>query len=168
MLTPILIAAATALFVMGMGGGLTKVGVWYRELRKPPWNPPTWLFGPAWAVIIGLAAWAGVSAWLHAATPGQHTLILVLYGINIVLHLAWSPLFFNLKRPDWSMIEVPFLWLSILALIIGLTPISRLSGLLLAPYILWVSFATVLNFAIVRLNPPFGRETPTPAGAHRP
>jgi tryptophan-rich sensory protein len=157
MVMPILIAVILAVIVMGVGGVLTDVGPWYRDLKKPSWNPPNWLFGPAWAVIIGLAAWAGVSAWLHAVTPAQHTLILALYGANIVLHMAWSPLFFNLRRPDWALMEVPFLWLSILALIVGLTPISRLSGLLLTPYILWVSFATVLNLVIVRLNAPFGR-----------
>lgn len=157
MLMPIVIAAVVALVVMGVGGVLTDVGPWYRDLRKPPWNPPNWLFGPAWGVIISLAAWAGVSAWLKAVTPSQHTLILSLYGANIVLHMAWSPLFFNLRRPDWALIEVPFLWLSILALIVGLTPISHLSGLLLAPYILWVSFAAFLNLTIVRLNAPFAR-----------
>jgi tryptophan-rich sensory protein len=154
---PILIAVMVTLVVLGVGGALTDVGPWYRDLRKPSWNPPNWLFGPAWTLILGLAAWAGVSAWLHAPDPGARALILALYGVNIVLHLAWSPLFFNLRRPDWALIEVPFLWLSILALILGLTPISPLCGYLLAPYLAWVSFAAVLNLVIVRLNSPFAK-----------
>jgi tryptophan-rich sensory protein len=155
MTVPIIVAVVITVFVLGVGGVATKVGGWYANLRKPSWNPPNWLFGPAWTVILGLAAWAGVSAWLHAPDGAARETILVLFGINIVFHMAWSPLFFNLRRPDWALVEVPFLWLSILALIIALTPMSRLSGLLLLPYLLWVSFAAVLNFVIVRLNAPF-------------
>jgi tryptophan-rich sensory protein len=79
----------------------------------------------------------------------------VLYGINIVLHLLWSPLFFNLRRPDWALIEVPFLWASILALIVGLAPLAPATAWMLAPYLAWVSFAAFLNLTIVRLNAPF-------------
>jgi benzodiazapine receptor len=67
--------------------------------------------------------------------------------------MLWSPLFFNLKRPDWALIEVPFLWLSIVALILGMAPFSALASWLLVPYLLWVSFAAFLNLTIVRLNP---------------
>jgi benzodiazapine receptor len=73
-----------------------------------------------------------------------------------VLHMLWSPLFFNLRRPDWALIEVPFLWLSILALILDVSRLSALAGWLLAPYLLWVAFAAYLNLTIVRMNPPFG------------
>jgi tryptophan-rich sensory protein len=78
--------------------------------------------------------------------------ILVLFGINILLHMLWSPLFFNLRRPDWALIEVPFLWLSIVALMLGLAPISSASVWLLTPYLLWVTFAAFLNWTIVRMN----------------
>ena len=71
--------------------------------------------------------------------------------------MAWSPLFFTLERPDWSLAEVPLLWLSILALIVGLAPLSALAAWLLVPYLAWVSVAAALNLAIVRLNAPFGR-----------
>jgi tryptophan-rich sensory protein len=70
--------------------------------------------------------------------------------------MLWSPLFFNLRRPDWALIEAPFLWLSVLALIVVLTPFSALAGWLLVPYLVWVGFATFLNLVIVRMNPPFG------------
>jgi len=150
--TPALVAAGTAFVVLAVGGVLTDVGPWYQELRKPPWNPPNWLFGPAWSVILGLAAWAGVLAWSHAMTPGERLRVCILFGINIVFHLLWSPLFFNLRRPDWALIEVPFLWLSVLALAIGLAPLSFTASLLLLPYLLWVAFAAYLNLTIVRLN----------------
>jgi tryptophan-rich sensory protein len=70
--------------------------------------------------------------------------------------MLWSPLFFNLKRPDWALIEVPFLWLSIVALMFGVAPFSILASWLLLPYLLWVTFAAFLNLTIVRMNRPFG------------
>ncbi len=156
MLDTILVAVLIASLVLGVSGALTNVGMWYRRLRKPTWNPPNWAFGPAWTIILGLAAWAGALAWIHAPDTAAHWRIGVLFGANIVLQMAWSPLFFNLKRPDWALIEVPFLWLSILALIIALAPISTLAAALLAPYLVWVSFAAFLNLTIVRMNAPFG------------
>ncbi len=156
MIDTILVAVLITSVVLGVGGALTNVGMWYRRLRKPKWNPPNWAFGPAWTIILGLAAWAGVLAWTRAPDTASHWRIGLLFGANIVLHMAWSPLFFNLKRPDWALIEVPFLWLSILALIIALAPISTLAAALLAPYLAWVSFAAFLNLTIVRLNAPFG------------
>jgi tryptophan-rich sensory protein len=153
---PAIVAASLCVLLLLVGGLTTNVGPWYRDLRKPPWNPPNWVFGPAWTLILGLAAWAGVLAWTHTRDVGVQGRIAALYGANMVFHLLWSPLFFNLRRPDWALLEVPFLWLSILGLIIGVTPLSPLGGLLLAPYLLWVSFAAVLNLTIVRLNPPFG------------
>jgi tryptophan-rich sensory protein len=151
----ILTAAVIAVLVLGLGALMTTVGPWYRNLRKPSWNPPDWVFGPAWTLILGLAAWAGVLAWTNAPNAETQWVIALLYAINIVLHLLWSPLFFNLKRPDWALIEVPFLWLSVLALIIAVYPISPLAAWLLTPYLLWVAFAAFLNLVIVRMNPPF-------------
>lgn len=155
MSVPAIVAAVTAILVLGVGGWMTKIDGWYHNLSKPSWNPPNWLFGPAWTVILGLAAWAGVLAWEDAATAAEQMLVLGLYAINIVLHMLWSPLFFNLRRPDWALIEIPFLWVSILSLIIGLAPLTPLAPWLLLPYLLWVSFAAFLNFTIVRMNAPF-------------
>ncbi len=154
----ILVATLITFVVLGVGGAATQIGPWYRqELRKPTWTPPNWLFGPAWTLILGLAGWAGVLAWSRAPSLAGHIRVGGLFAVNIALHLAWSPLFFNLKRPDWALIEVPFLWLSILALIVGLAPYSILSAVLLAPYLAWVAFAAALNLTIVRMNPPFSR-----------
>jgi benzodiazapine receptor len=148
----IIVAGVITLAVLGIGGAMTTIGPWYRDLRKPSWNPPNWVFGPAWTIILTLAAWAGVDAWTSAKGEYAHLLIGVLFGVNIVFHMLWSPLFFNLRRPDWALIEVPFLWLSIVALMIGLAPYSNLAPWLLTPYLLWVAFAAYLNLVIVRLN----------------
>ena len=149
---PIVVAASTTLVVLGVGGLMTEVGPWYENLRKPAWNPPNWIFGPAWTVILGLAAWSGVLAWSHTHSSSDRALILGVFGTNIVLHMLWSPLFFNLKRPDWALIEVPFLWLSIVVLMVCTSRFSALASWLLAPYLLWVSFAAFLNLTIVRMN----------------
>ncbi len=156
-MTPVIIVAALiTLAVLGFGGFTTNVGEWYRNLRKPPWNPPDWLFGPAWTLILCLAGWSGVLAWTHAAGAASHVRVGLLFGATIVFHGLWSPLFFNLKRPDWALLDVPLLWLSILATMIGIAPFSALAAWLLLPYLLWVSFATLLNLTIVRMNAPFG------------
>jgi tryptophan-rich sensory protein len=152
----IAIAIVITLAVLGVGGATTDIGVWYRDLRKPRWTPPNWVFGPAWTIILGLTAWAGVIGWSRATTAEVHVRLGVAFGLNILLYILWSPLFFNLKRPDWALIEVPFLGVSILALILILAPLSSLAAWLLSPYLLWVAFAAFLNLAIVRLNPPPG------------
>ncbi len=153
----IIVAVIVAVVVSAAGAVLTEIGPWYRELRKPRWQPPDWLFGPAWTLILGLAAWAGVLAWRGAGDTEGRVLVLVLFACNATLHVLWSPLFFKLRRPDWALIEVVFLWFSILALVIGLARFSTTASWLVLPYLLWVSFAARLNLEIVRLNRPFGQ-----------
>jgi translocator protein len=152
------IAAAVVwgVLVAGLGAWLTELSPWYYALKKPTWQPPDWLFGPAWTVILGLASLAAFLAWHNAPDRSSRILIIGLFAANAVFNIAWSPLFFMLRRPDWALSEVPFLWLSILAPIVLLAPFARTASLLLVPYLLWVSFAAVLNLTIVRLNRPFG------------
>ena len=155
MLTPLLVSGAVAL-LLGIGGGLlTEVGPWYHGLRKPRLNPPDWLFGPAWTLILALAAWSAAIAWTAAPDAATRTHVVILYGLNALFHLLWSPLFFKAKRPDWALIEVIFLWASLVAIIVGVAPFAPFAALLIVPYLLWVSFATWLNRAIVQLNRPF-------------
>ncbi|NJC04716.1 tryptophan-rich sensory protein [Sphingomonas kaistensis] len=153
MSTPVIISFGVAILLGVAGGLLTEVGAWYHGLRKPRLNPPDWLFGPAWTIILGLAAWSASIAWEAADTDGERRLVVLLFGANALLHLLWSPLFFKWKRPDWALVEVVFLWASLVALVVGLAPISRQASLLILPYLLWVSFAAWLNWQIVRLNP---------------
>ena len=155
MSTPVIAAVAWAVLLGGIGGFATTIGDWYRNLRKPPWQPPDWLFGPAWTLILGGAAWAAVLAWNATTDSGARTAIVIVYAVNFVCHLVWSPLFFTLRRPDWALIEVVFLWSSVLAMLVVLAPLSATAGWLILPYLLWVSFAAVLNRAIVKLNAPF-------------
>ncbi len=150
---PIIVSAVTAIVVAGLGGWLTQLGPWYRNLAKPSWQPPDWLFGPAWSTIFALGATAAVLAWNNAMLPAEATRVIVLFGVNLLLNVAWSALFFRVQRPDWAFGEVIILLLSIIALVVGLWPIDATASLLLLPYLLWVSFAAYLNLTIVRLNP---------------
>ncbi len=156
---PILIAAGCATLVAGAGGAVSTIGPWYKSLRKPTWQPPNWLFGPAWTLIFALITAAGVIGW--EATPNAESAarLLSLFGINAIANFAWSYLFFSRRRPDWALFDIAPLWLSILALIVTLAFLAKLAALLLLPYLLWVSFAGYLNYVIVRLNAPFGAST---------
>ena len=102
-----------------------------------------------------MAAWAGVLAWEGTPGPVGRARVVVLFAVNAALHILWSPLFFRFRRPDWALAEVVFLWLSILALIVGVAPFSTTASWLLAPTS-WVSIAAWLNLTIVRMNGPFG------------
>lgn len=152
---PVLVAAAGALFVAVLGGTLTDTGPWYQNLQKPSWQPPDWLFGPAWTTIFALAVVSAVSAWRAAEDRSQREWVIGLFALNGFFNVLWSTLFFALKRPDWALMEVGFLWLAILAPMLAFWRLSRLSGLCLVPYLLWVSFAAYLNYIVVRLNAPF-------------
>lgn len=153
---PILIFAAWAIVVAVAGGLATDVGPWYDALRKPAWQPPRWLFAPAWTLIFALAAWAGVLAW-RGGDSQAHEALAAVYVVNGFCNALWSPLFFKWKRPDWALVELPFLWVSTAAMIAVTVRLSPTAPWLLAPYLAWVSFAGVLNRRIVTLNAPFMR-----------
>ena len=155
----LIVALLGAIALAGAGGLATQIGPWYRNLRKPSWQPPDWLFGPAWTVILGLAAWSASLAWDAAPDAGLRTKVVVLFGVNALFHFAWSPLFFRWHRPDWALYEVTFLWTSVLALVIGTAPLSPLASWLVVPYLAWVTFAAYLNLTVVRLNRPFGKQS---------
>lgn len=148
-------ASLAAIVVMGLGGLMTDPGPWYQSLAKPEWQPPGWLFGPAWTILFALIVVAASLVWAKTPEPRARRQLVVLFTLNGVLNVLWSFLFFQMQRPDWALAEVLVLWGSILLLIAFAVPRSRTAGLLLVPYLLWVSFATLLNFETVRMNGPF-------------
>lgn len=121
---------------------------WYPGLRKPPWTPPNWVFGPVWTVLYGMMAVAG---WLAWRDERSRTTTLV-FLLQLLLNGAWSWLFFGLRRPDLALAGVVLLWLAIVATITAFWKISRLAVILFVPYLAWVTFAAFLNRAVVRLN----------------
>jgi len=148
-------AALVATMVAVAGGVLTEIGPWYRQLKKPSWQPPEWAFGPVWTVILVLAAISAALAWQAAGETGARPAVLAVLIVNSILNIAWSGLFFKLRRPDWALAEVALLWLSIVALIVVLGAQSTTAGLLMVPYLVWVSIASFLNYRLVQMNKPF-------------
>lgn len=153
---PVALAAVAAVSVAVLGGLMTDVGTWYASLQKPSWQPPDWAFAPAWTLIFALTAAAGLRAWLGSDTRiGRQNLLLVL-SANAALNVLWSLMFFRLRRPDWALFEVVFFWLSIVALIVVCSRRDSVAAWLVVPYLVWVSFAALINYSVVQLNAPFG------------
>jgi translocator protein len=155
-LWPLGVASAVAIVVAIAGAVLTEIGPWYEGLKKPSWQPPEWAFGPVWTTIFVLTVIATALAWQAAEGTAARPLIFWVLTVNAILNVAWSGIFFKLRRPDWALGEVVLLWFSIVALIFALGSVSTLAGILLLPYLAWVSTASFLNLRIVQMNQPFG------------
>jgi benzodiazapine receptor len=141
---PIFVAVLIAI-VVGMVGGLaTEIGPWYRELIKPTWQPPDWLFGPVWTMIYIFTGIAGVRAW-RRGEPRQQKLFFAALIFNCVLNILWSVLFFNMQRPDYALAEVVALWLSVLLLVVLPWRYAKSASLLMLPYLTWVAIAAYLT-----------------------
>lgn len=153
---PVTIATAAAICVAALGATVTDLGPWYQALQKPAWNPPDVVFPMGWTVIYALITVSGITAWRTAPTSAKAEWVIGLFALNGFLNIGWSLIFFRLQRPDWALIEVALLWLSILAIILYCGRFSRSAAWLIAPYLAWVSFAAALNWAVVQLNAPFG------------
>ena len=149
----VLLLFIAACVVAASSGGIFRPGEWYAGLAKPSWRPPNWLFGPVWAVIYGLIAVSGWLVWLQAGWAGA-AVPLAIYAVQLVLNGLWSAIFFGLRRLGWALAEMLLLWLSILGCIVTFFPIHAGAAWMLVPYIVWVSFAMVLNFTVWRLNLP--------------
>ena len=150
--TPYVVSGLVLVVVAVAGGLATDVGPWYRELNKPSWQPPDWLFGPMWTTIYGFIIASVGQVWNHSPSEA-HAAILWVTGVNLVLNVAWSYLFFTFRRPTWALVEVVPLWLSIVAMMVVFAPYHPPAAWLLLPYLAWVSVAAYLNLTIVRLNP---------------
>ncbi|MEM6381901.1 MAG: TspO/MBR family protein [Pseudomonadota bacterium] len=139
-------------FVAALSGSVFRPGEWYRQLNKPSWNPPDWLFPVAWTALFAMMA---ISAWLvyrQAGLQGAGLLALSAWLAQLALNALWSAIFFGARRMDLALIEVAALWLAIVWTIVLFWPISTLAGALMLPYLAWVSFAAFLNWTLLRIN----------------
>ncbi len=136
-------AAGTAVFVSTDG--------WYAALHKPSWNPPAWIFGPAWSLLYALMAVAAWLVWREGGWKVQ-TRPLGWFLLQWMLNALWTPLFFGMHRPDIAFAEIVVLWLVIAATLVSFWRVRQVAGILLVPYLAWVSFAAALNFIIWRMN----------------
>ncbi len=145
------LAVGFAAAALGSVATASSVGGWYRSLVKPPWTPPDWVFGPVWTLLnaaMGVAAWL---VWRSTATVRKRAL--ALFAVQLGLNVAWSRLFFALRRIDLALVEMAALWVAIALILMAFAGASSAAAWLLAPYLAWVSFAAVLNAVLLRLNP---------------
>jgi tryptophan-rich sensory protein len=148
-------AGLGSVVILYVGYLVTELSPWYYNLKKPSWQPPDWLFGPAWTTIFILTTWAIGLGWNLGPGHFARQAIVALFVANGVLNVVWSLLFFKLRRPDWALIEVPLLWLTVLGLMAVLGGLASSAAWLLLPHLLWVTFAAYLNRTIIRLNGSF-------------
>lgn len=129
-----------------------SVFVWYNTLNKPSFNPPNWIFGPAWMILYIMM---GVSFYLvwRKSTLAENKSAFAVYFLQLALNFLWSYLFFGLQNLRWGFIEISILWFFIGLNIILFSKISRPAAFLLIPYLVWVGFASILNYSIMLLNP---------------
>ena len=133
---------------VGAQATVNSVGEWYPTLAKPSWNPPSWLFGPVWTLLylmMGIAAWL---VWRRGDSGGA----LVIFGVQLVLNVAWSLLFFGWRNPLAGLVDIVLLWIAIAITLVWFWRVDRVAGWLFVPYLAWVTFASALNFTIWRLN----------------
>jgi len=135
----------------GLGGWVTAQSVtdWYPTLVKPSWNPPNWIFGPVWTALYLMMA---VAAWLVWRSDGNIRGAMILFFSQLALNFAWSFLFFGARSPWLGLMDIAMLWLALIITVIAFFQKSAAAGLLMLPYLAWVSFAAILNLAIWRLN----------------
>lgn len=149
-----LITIVGTLLVGSLSGLLTAdaIGTWYVTLHKPSFNPPNWIFGPVWTVLYILMGIAAGLVWNSGSEPAVKRRALGAYVAQLVLNFGWSLIFFGLRSPGWAFVEILLLWTAIVWCMRMFRPAQRTAMLLLLPYLLWVTFASALNAAIVVLN----------------
>ena len=130
----------------------TSVSTWYTELQKPGFTPPNWIFAPVWITLFLLMGISAYIIWEKGIKNKNVRISLIIFIIQLTLNTLWSLFFFGLKSPFYAFIDIILLWIAIVLVIISFFKLSKTAGILLLPYILWVSFAGILNFFILRLN----------------
>jgi tryptophan-rich sensory protein len=138
----------------GVGSLFTtsKIPTWYSTIIKPTFSPPNWIFGPVWTMLFLLMGIALYLVWQQGIHKNHVKVAAGLFALQLVLNIFWSIIFFGLQNPGGAFVEIIFLWAAILATIIAFYKVSKTAALLMVPYIMWVSFAAILNYYIWILN----------------
>ena len=137
-------ASGTAVFV--------STGGWYASLHKPSWNQPAWVFAPVWTLLYVMMAIAAWLVWREGGWKAQGR-ALGLFLLQWLLNALWTTLFFGMHRSGLAFVEISALWLVLATTLVRFWRVRKAAGVLLSPYLAWVSFAAALNFTIWRLNP---------------
>ncbi len=130
----------------------SAIPTWYATLEKPAFNPPNWLFAPAWALLYLLMSIAAFLVWRRGLENRQVRIALIVFLIQLILNALWSVVFFGLESPLYGLIVISALWVAILFTVLKFYRISSVASVLMWPYLLWVTFAAVLNVSIWLLN----------------
>lgn len=148
------VSVALVAVVAGLGASWTdtRPGSWYQQLEQPPWNPPDWVFGPVWGVLYLAMAAAAWLLWRPRVSRRRRSGALAWYGLQLVLNLGWTGLFFGLERPGWALVEIIGLIAAVAMTIARFHPHHHAAAWLLAPYLGWVIFASTINAGVVALN----------------
>ena len=148
-------------FVAFTAGVMTRpeIPTWYAALAKPAWRPPNWVFGPVWTTLYGLMAVAGWRVW-QAPASWWRKMAMILFGVQLLLNFAWTPIFFNLHLIGPAFGVILALLLCLILFVVNARKVDRPAAALFAPYVLWVSFAAVLNYTIWSMNPVHADEHP--------
>lgn len=129
-----------------------SISGWYSTLEKPFFNPPNQIFGPIWTILYILMGFAAGSIWKASVPENEKKRALLIFGLQLLINALWSILFFGLQSPLLALIDIIILLMLIEYTIKLFKPINKISAWLLYPYLLWVSFATILNLSIIILN----------------
>lgn len=129
------------------------IPTWYASLEKPLFTPPSWVFSPVWITLFALMGISLFIIWRRGLTEKKIGVALSIFGAQLFFNILWSALFFGLRSPLAGLIDIAVLWIAIMLTIWYFFKISKVAGTLLVPYLVWVSFAVVLNASIWRLNP---------------
>jgi len=146
-----LVGWLAACFAAAALGGLFMPGDWYAQLQKPSWNPPNWIFGPVWTGLYTLMATAAWLVWQRGGFAAQRR-SLGWFLLQLLFNALWSPLFFGLCNPGLAFVDIMLLWLALLATVLLFGEARPLAGVLLLPYLGWVTFAAALNWTLWQLN----------------
>ena len=138
--------------LLGIIFTVPSITTWYMALQKAPFNPPAWVFGPAWTTLYFLMA-LSLFLILQKKLKKQKNFLIILFSAQLFLNFSWSVIFFGMHLPQAAFIEIIFLWISIALLIVDFWKFSKPAAILLMPYLLWVSFASTLNLFVALLNP---------------
>ena len=144
-----------ACLAAGSSGAMFSPGKWYRGLRKPRWTPPNWVFPVVWYSLYICIAVAAARVAPHSGSGYA----MAFFAIQIALNTLWTPVFFGLKRIGTAMAVLTGLWLSVAGMLGSFWMLDRLAGILLLPYLTWVTLAGTLNFSVWRKNPVQARNT---------
>jgi len=149
----LIIACILCLSVGWIGSFFTdSASGWYQNLNKPFFNPPGWVFAPVWTALYIIMGVSVFLIWQKGLSERKVKIALIFFIVQLLLNAIWTPLFFGLESPFAAFVDIVFLWLAILITIVLFFKLSRAAAFLLIPYILWVTFAAVLNFSIWIMN----------------